>query len=142
MVVGFTCGAFDLLHAGHVLMLQEASEVCDFLIVGLHIDPSAEREWKNKPVQSIHERFIQLEALKYVDYILPYHTEQDMHELLQILRVNVRIVGEEYRNQTLSGQNLHEELGIKVYYNSRGHRFSSTELRDRVKRANKKSQMN
>tara|TARA_R110000796_G_C14283999_1_gene403062 strand:+ start:157 stop:585 length:429 start_codon:yes stop_codon:yes gene_type:complete len=142
MVVGFTCGAFDLLHAGHVLMLQEASEVCDFLIVGLHIDPSEERQWKNKPVQSVHERFIQLEALKYVDYILPYHTEKDMHELLQILRVNVRIVGEEYRNQTLSGQNLHEELGIKLYHNSRGHKFSSTELRDRVKRANKKSHMN
>ena len=142
MIVGFTCGTFDLLHAGHVLMLQEASEVCDFLIVGLHIDPSHEREWKNKPVQSIHERFIQLEAIKYVDYVLPYHTEQDMHELLQILRVNVRIVGEEYRNKPLSGQHLHEELNIRLHSNSRGHRFSSTELRDRVKRANKKSHMN
>jgi len=95
MVVGFTCGTFDLLHAGHVLMLQEASEVCDFLVVGLHIDPSQEREWKNKPIQTIHERFIQLEAIKYVDFVLPYHFEQDMHELLQILRVNVRIVGED-----------------------------------------------
>ena len=142
MIVGFTCGTFDLLHAGHVLMLQEASEVCDFLIVGLHIDPSHEREWKNKPVQSIHERFIQLEAIKYVDYVLPYHTEQDMHELLQILRVNIRIVGEEYRNKPLSGQHLHEELNIRLHYNNRGHGFSSTELRDRVKRANKKSQLN
>ena len=142
MVVGFTCGTFDLVHAGHVLMLKEASEVCDFLIVGLHIDPSEEREWKNKPVQSIHERFIQLEAIKYVDYVLPYHTENDMHELLQILRVNVRIVGEEYRNRPLSGEHLHEDLNIKLHYNSRRHGFSSTELRDRVKRANKISQMN
>jgi len=142
MVVGFTCGTFDLLHAGHVLMLQEASEVCDFLVVGLHIDPSQEREWKNKPIQTIHERFIQLEAIKYVDFVLPYHFEQDMHELLQILRVNVRIVGEEYRNKPLSGEHLHEELNIRLHYNNRGHGFSSTELRDRVKRANKKSQMN
>tara|TARA_R100000697_G_scaffold120067_1_gene144799 strand:- start:582 stop:1010 length:429 start_codon:yes stop_codon:yes gene_type:complete len=142
MIVGFTCGTFDLVHAGHVLMLKEASEVCDFLIVGLHIDPSEEREWKNKPVQSIHERFIQLEAIKYVDYVLPYHTENDMHELLQILRVNVRIVGEEYRNRPLSGEHLHEDLNIKLHYNSRRHGFSSTELRDRVKRANKISQMN
>ncbi len=142
MIVGFTCGTFDLLHAGHVLMLQEARDVCDFLIVGLHIDPSHEREWKNRPVQSIHERFIQLEAIKYVDYILPYHTEHDMHDLLRILRVNVRIVGEEYRNKPLSGEHLHEELNIRLHYNSRGHSFSSTELRERVKRANKKSQMN
>jgi glycerol-3-phosphate cytidylyltransferase len=142
MVVGFTCGTFDLLHAGHVLMLQEASEVCDFLVVGLHIDPSQEREWKNKPIQTIHERFIQLEAIKYVDFVLPYHFEQDMHELLQILRVNVRIVGEEYRSKPLSGEHLHEELNIRLHYNNRGHGFSSTELRDRVKRANKKSQLN
>jgi len=142
MIVGFTCGAFDLLHAGHVLMLQEASEVCDYLIVGLHIDPSTEREFKNKPVQSIHERFIQLEAIKYVDFVLPYHTEEDMHILLKILRVNVRIVGEEYRNKSLSGEQIHHDLGIMLHYNTRGHQFSSTELRDRVKRANKKSQMN
>ena len=142
MIIGFTCGTFDLVHAGHVLMLQEASEVCDYLIVGLHIDPSQEREWKNKPVQSIHERYIQLEAIKYIDYILPYHTEHDMWELLQILRVNVRIVGEEYKNKPLSGEHLHEELNIRLHYNSRGHRFSSTELRERVKGANKKSQMN
>jgi glycerol-3-phosphate cytidylyltransferase len=142
MIVGFTCGTFDLVHAGHVLMLKEASEVCDFLIVGLHIDPSEEREWKNKPVQSIHERFIQLEAIRYVDYVLPYHTEHDMHELLQILRVNVRIVGEEYKNRPLSGEHLHKDLNIKLHYNSRGHGFSSTELRDRVKRANKISQIN
>ena len=142
MIVGFTCGAFDLLHAGHVLMLQEASEVCDYLIVGLHIDPSDERDWKNKPVQSIHERFIQLEAIKYVDFVLPYHSEHDMQTLLRILRVNVCIVGEEYRNAPLSGEHLHDDLGILVHYNSRGHNFSSTELRDRVKRANKKSQMN
>ena len=121
MVVGFTCGTFDLLHAGHVLMLQEASEVCDFLVVGLHIDPSQEREWKNKPIQTIHERFIQLEAIKYVDFVLPYHFEQDMHELLQILRVNVRIVGEEYRSKPLSGEHLHEELNIRLHYNNRGH---------------------
>jgi len=142
MVIGFTCGAFDLLHAGHVLMLQEAREVCDFLIVGLHVDPSEERPEKNKPVQTLSERFIQLDAVKYVDMIMPYQTELDMHHLLRILRVEVRIVGEDYINKPLSGEHLHEELGIKLYYNKRGHTFSSTELRHRIAGANKKSRYN
>ena len=144
MIVGFTCGTFDLLHTGHVLMLQEASRVCDYLIVGLHVDPSEEREWKNNPIQSLHERFIQLDAIRFVDYVLPYHTEKDMHTLLQVLRVNVRIVGEEYKNQPLSGEELHEQLNIKVFYNSRKHKYSSTELRERISKKGviKKSQIN
>ena len=141
MIIGFTCGAFDLLHAGHILLLKEAREICDFLIVGLHIDPSLERPEKNKPVQTISERYIQLQAVKYVDMIMPYDSEVEMHHLLKILRIDVRIVGEDYIGKKLSGEHLHEELGIKLYYNKRDHNFSSTELRDRVTGANKKSQM-
>jgi len=135
MRIGFTCGAFDLLHAGHVLMLQEAAEVCDHLIVGLHIDPSLERPQKNAPVQDLIERYIQLDAVRYVDEVIPYRTEEEMHNLLRILRINVRIVGEEYRSVALSGQDVCEELGIQIYYNSRTHNLSSTELRERVLRS-------
>jgi len=135
MRIGFTCGAFDLLHAGHVLMLQEASEQCDCLIVGLHIDPSCERKEKNSPVQSVYERYLQLDAVRFVDEVVPYETEEDMHRLLRILRINVRIVGEEYRDKELSGRELCNELGIEIHYNSRSHTFSSTELRKRVQNA-------
>ncbi len=93
--VGFTCGAFDLLHAGHVVMLKEAKQNCDHLIVGLQTDPSIDREEKNQPVQSIYERYIQLQAIKYVDEILPYDTEQSLMDLLESTNIDVRFVGEE-----------------------------------------------
>lgn len=132
VVKGFTCSAFDLLHAGHVLMLQEAKEQCDYLIVGLHNDPSTDRPNKNKPVQSIVERAIQIAAVRYVDEVVIYNTEQDLIDLLSILDIHVRIVGEEYRDQPLTGRELCEERNIDIYYNTRGHRFSSTELRKRT----------
>lgn len=132
VIKGFTCSAFDLLHAGHILMLQEAKEQCDYLIVGLHNDPSVDRPNKNKPVQSIVERAIQIAAVRYVDEVVIYNTEQDLIDLLSILDINVRIVGEEYRDQPLTGRELCEDRSIDIYYNTRGHRFSSTELRKRT----------
>ena len=130
MIVGFTCGTFDLVHAGHVLMLKEASEVCDFLIVGLHIDPSEEREWKNKPVQSLDERRIQLESIKYVDEIQLYETEEDLKQLLHEIRPNVRVLGTDYVGRVATGQ----EYSDRVYYHDRNHGWSTSELRNRILR--------
>jgi glycerol-3-phosphate cytidylyltransferase len=132
-IVGFTCSTFDLLHAGHILMLKEAKEQCDYLICGLQTDPTIDRPGtKNKPVQSIIERYIQLAAVRYVDEVIVYSTEEDLIDLIQTLPINVRILGEEYRDKPFSGKAECEQLGIEFYYNSRTHRFSSTELRKRV----------
>lgn len=128
MKIGFTCSCFDLFHAGHVMMLKEAKTQCDYLIVGLQTDPTIDRPQKNKPIQSILERFIQLEACKYVDQIIPYATEKDLLDLLTSYPIDVRIIGEEYKNQQFTGYNL----PISVYFNSRQHSFSSTELRSRI----------
>jgi glycerol-3-phosphate cytidylyltransferase len=129
MKVGFTCGAFDLLHAGHVVMLEESASRCDWLIVGLHIDPSVDRQNKNSPVQSVYERFIQLDGLKYVDEIIPYSTETCLMDILLTKKIDVRFVGEDYRDKRFTG----DELNIPVAYTNRKHSFSSTSLRDRVK---------
>jgi len=128
MKIGFTCSCFDLFHAGHVMMLKEAKTQCDYLIVGLQTDPTIDRPHKNKPIQSILERYIQLEACKYVDQIVPYATEKDLLDLLTSYPIDVRIIGEEYKNQQFTGYNL----PISVYFNSRQHSFSSTELRSRI----------
>ena len=93
---GFTCGAFDLLHAGHIVMLKEAKENCDYLIVGLQTDPSIDRQEKNQPVQSVYERYMQLQAVKYVDEIIPYDTEQSLIDLLESTEIHLRFVGEDY----------------------------------------------
>ena len=131
--VGITASAFDLLHAGHVLMLKEARTfACDYLIVCLHSDPSIERSHKNSPVQSLEERYIQLEAVKYVDEIRIYDTEADLLRLLDEIRPDVRIVGEEYRNVDFTGKTFCQENNIALFYNSRDHNFSSSELRKRV----------
>ena len=126
---GFTCGAFDLLHAGHVVMLKEAKQNCDLLIVGLQTDPSIDRKEKNKPIQSIYERYIQLQAIKYVDEILPYDTEQSLVDLLESTSIDLRFVGEEYKGRTFTGKGLHP-----IFYTSRKHTFSSTSLRNRIKK--------
>lgn len=131
-IVGFTCSTFDLLHAGHILMLAEAKSQCDQLIVGLQSDPSTDRPGKNKPVQSIVERFVQLSAVKYVDEIVVYNTEKDLEDLLMFLPINVRIIGDEYRDKEYTGKQICSDRGIKIYFNSRTHRFSSTELRQRT----------
>lgn len=134
MRIGITFSAFDLLHAGHIAMLEEAKSVCDYLIVGLHVDPSLERSSKNKPVQSLIERQIQLKGCKYVDEIICYETEKDLLDILATIKWNVRIIGEEYKEETFTGwTEFHNPYSDKeIYYNSRQHRFSSTDLRQRV----------
>jgi glycerol-3-phosphate cytidylyltransferase len=128
MIIGFTASTFDLLHAGHVSMLSEAKSVCDYLIVGLHVDPSRERKQKNKPVQSLVERYIQLSVIKYVDEIIPYETEDDLTEILQAYPISIRIIGEEYRDNNFTGKNLE----MKIHYNKRRHGFSTSLLRKNV----------
>ena len=132
MKVGFTCSTFDLLHAGHVQMLRDAKSVCDYLIVGLQTDPTIDRKDKNKPIQSIVERYVQLQAVKYVDEIITYSTEKDLEDILNMYKLNVRIVGEEYRDKNFTGKDICQKRGIQLYFNKRDHRFSSTDLRSRV----------
>ena len=132
MKIGFTCSTFDLLHSGHIMMLREAASVCDYLICGLQIDPSNNRAGKNKPLQSIVERHTQLSAVRYVDEIIPYEWEHDLEDILQSYPINVRILGEEYRDRQFTGKSFCETNGIELYYNKRKHRFSSSELRDRI----------
>lgn len=127
--VGITFGAFDLFHAGHILMLQEAKTVCDHLIVCIQTDPSLDRNEKNAPVQSIVERQIQVTACKYVDEIIVYDTEKDVMEILKSVDWNVRILGDEYRDKPFTGR---EETIDRCYFNRRPHTFSSSELRLRV----------
>lgn len=132
MVIGFTASAFDLLHAGHVQMLREAKEQCDYLLVGLQIDPSIDRANKNAPIQSIVERYTQLKAVGYVDEIIPYTTEQDLEDILTMYRIDVRTLGAEYKDKDFTGKDICKKRGIQLHFNSRDHRFSSSDLRRRV----------
>ena len=133
MRIGFTCSTFDLLHAGHIQMLRDAKEQCEYLICGLQVDPSIDRPEKNSPVQTIVERFTQLNAVKYVDEIIPYQTEKDLEDILNMLHIDVRILGEEYKNKTFTGRAICAKRGIELFFNKREHRFSSSDLWDRVK---------
>tara|TARA_A200000113_G_scaffold127741_1_gene114949 strand:- start:7372 stop:7779 length:408 start_codon:yes stop_codon:yes gene_type:complete len=133
MRIGFTCSTFDLLHAGHIQMLRDAKEQCEYLICGLQVDPSIDRPEKNSPVQTIVERFTQLNAVKYVDEIIPYQTEKDLEDILNMLHIDVRILGEEYKNGKFTGRAICAKRGIELFFNKREHRFSSSDLRDRVK---------
>ena len=133
MKIGFTCSTFDLLHAGHIQMLRDAREQCDYLICGLQIDPSIDRPEKNSPVQTIVERHTQLSAVKYVDEIIPYQTETDLEDILNMLHIDVRILGEEYKNGKFTGRAICAKRGIELFFNKREHRFSSSDLRNRVK---------
>jgi glycerol-3-phosphate cytidylyltransferase len=130
--VGFTCSAFDLLHAGHVAMLRECKQHCNFLIVGLHVDPTVDRPSKNKPVQSVYERYMQLKGCEYVDAIIPYETEEDLINIMAIEPIDVRFVGVEYKDTYITGQDICEKRGINIIYNERFHMYSSTELRSRL----------
>ena len=132
MRVGFTCSTFDLLHAGHVQMLREAKEQCDYLLVGLQMDPSIDRAEKNAPVQSIVERYTQLKGVRYVDEIIPYQTEADLEDILGMYHIDVSVLGEEYRDKTFTGRAICLRRGIELYYNKREHRFSTSDLRKRV----------
>ena len=136
MRVGFTCSTFDLLHAGHVQMLREAKEQCDYLICGLQVDPSADRAEKNAPIQTVVERYAQLKAVSYVDEIIPYGTEADLEDILTMYQIDVRILGEEYREKDFTGKDICKKRGIQLHFNKRDHRFSSSDLRKRVEERN------
>ena len=129
MKKGITFGAFDLFHAGHVLMLQEAKTVCDYLIVCIQTDLSIDRKSKNTPVQSLIEREIQVTACKYVDEVLVYATEADLLKILEETDWDVRILGDEYKDKDFTGRDQYLD---KCYFNKRPHTFSSSELRERV----------
>ena len=139
MKVGFTASTFDLLHAGHVAMLREAKSVCDYLICGLQVDPTSDRPKKNQPVQSIVERQAQLAAIKYVDEVIIYCTESDLCDIINMYPIDVRILGEEYRDKDFTGKDECRKRGIQLYFNKRDHRFSSSDLRKRVQYANDSS---
>ena len=132
MKIGFTCITFDLLHAGHVQMLREAKSQCDYLMCGLQIDPNVDRPEKNKPIQTVVERYTQLKAVRYVDEIIPYSTERDLMDILELYTIHIRILGEEYRHKEFTGKDICQERDIELYFNNRAHRFSSTTLRHAV----------
>jgi len=138
--VGVTVGAFDLCHAGHILMFKEAREVCEYFIVGLQSDPTIDRPEKNKPVMSLTERRIILDAVKYIDEIFEYDTEAQLYEVLQKneLGIDVRIIGADWKGKPYTGH----DLPIEMYFNSRDHGFSTTELRRRIYEAEKGKQSN
>lgn len=128
MKVGLVCSSFELLHAGHIIMLKEAKTQCDYLIAALQTDPTVDRPTKNKPVQTVFERYIQLEGCKYVDQIIPYTTEAELMDILLSYHIDVRIIGEEYQGKHFTGS----DLDIPIYYNKRRHSFSSSDLRKRI----------
>lgn len=133
MKVGITFSTFDLLHAGHIGMLREAKANCDYLIVGLQSDPTIDRpKEKNKPVQTLVERYAQLNALKFIDEIVPYQTEEDVIDILELFQVDVRFLGEEYREKEFTGKDVCRKRGIELHFNKRDHRFSTSGLRKRV----------
>lgn len=138
--VGITFSTFDLLHAGHIMMLAEAKRQCDYLICGLQMDPTLDRPDKNKPTQTVVERYIQLRGCVSVDEIVPYSTEQDLEDILRSFKLDVRIVGDEYKEKDFTGRTYCEEKGIELYFNSRDHRFSSSGLRKIV--ADKENEKN
>ena len=138
MKTGITFSTFDLFHAGHVKMLEEAKTKCDFLIVGLQLDPTIDRPKKNKPTQSIIERYVQLRGCKYVDEIIPYITEEDLLDVLSSFKIDLRIIGEEYKEKSFTGKEYCLKKGIEIYYNKREHRFSSSALRKHILDSQKK----
>jgi len=121
-----------MLHSGHIQMLRDAREQCDYLICGLQTDPSADRPEKNRPIQTIVERYTQLKAVQYVDEIIPYATEEDLKDILSMYHIDVRILGDEYREKDFTGKEICKRRDIALYFNKRDHRFSSSELRRRV----------
>ena len=132
-VTGFTCGAFDLMHAGHLIMFEECKQNCDYLIVGLHINPHIEREEKNRPIQTSFERYIQLRACKFVDEIIPYDTEEDLYNLLVSIKPDVRFMGNDWQGKPNYSRDKLQDM--KIIYNDRKHSFSSSNLRERIKKS-------
>jgi len=131
MKIGFTCSTFDLFHAGHIMMLKESKEQCEYLIVGLQTDPTLDRANKNKPVQGVFERYVQLKACVYVDEVVVYATEKELRDILLSYKIDVRILGEEYQGKDFTGY----DIPMEFYFNQRRHSFSTSELRQRVMEA-------
>jgi glycerol-3-phosphate cytidylyltransferase len=138
MTVGITFSTFDLFHTGHVAMLKEASENCNHLIVGLQSDPSIDRTEKNKPIQSVFERYVQLAGCKYISEIIPYETEKDLEDILLTYKIDKRFIGEEYKTKDFTGKQICVDKSIELYYNKRQHSFSTTNLRQRINEAENK----
>jgi glycerol-3-phosphate cytidylyltransferase len=133
MKIGFNCSSFDLFHAGHVTMLKMEKELCDHLKVALQVDPTIDRPGiKNKPVQSVYERYVQLQACKYVDEILVYETEEDLLNLMQSQTIHIRFLSEEYKDRDFTGKQYCIDNGIELFFHLRRHKYSSTEIRNRV----------
>jgi glycerol-3-phosphate cytidylyltransferase len=131
--IGITASTFDLFHAGHIVMLEEAKRQCDWLIAAIQTDPTIDRpDVKNKPVQSIIERQIQVSACKYVDDVIVYNTEKELEDILLTFPIDIRIMGEEYKDKNFTGKEICEKRNIEIYHNKRDHYFSSTDLRTRV----------
>jgi|TARA_B110000037_G_C17047717_1_gene476402 glycerol-3-phosphate cytidylyltransferase len=133
MKIGITCSSFDLLHAGHVKMLEEAKSQCDYLIVALQTDPTIDRPEKNKPIQSIVERYVQVNACKWVDEIVPYATEKDLEDIFASFQLDYRFIGIEYKDKDFTAKDVCLSRKIELIYNSRSHKWSSSELRNRIK---------
>ena len=139
MKIGFNCSSCDLFHAGPVTMMKMEKQLCDYLIVALQVDPTIDRPGvKNKPVQSVYERYVQLQGCKYVDEILVYETEADLLNLLQTQNIDVRFLSEEYKDRDFTGKQYCIDNGIELYFHLRRHQYSSTELRNRVYTLEKK----
>lgn len=137
MIIGITFSSFDLFHSGHVAMLKEAKANCDHLIVGVQTDPTIDRPDKNKPIQSVFERYVQLEGCKYIDQIVPYATEKEIEDILLTYKIDKRFIGEEYKTKEFTGKQLCVDKDIELYYNKRQHSFSTTNLRTRIVEADK-----
>lgn len=138
MKVGFNCSTFDLFHAGHVTMLREEKNHCDWLIVALQVDPTTDRpDTKNKPVQSVYERYIQVSSCKYVDEVIVYHTEEDLLNIIKTIHIDIRFLGDEYKTKEFTGKQWCLDHGIEIHYHERGHPYSSSNLRQRVYLAEK-----
>lgn len=131
-IIGITCSTFDLLHTGHIIMLEECKKHCDFLICALQVDPTIDRKEKNKPIQSLVERYLQLDAVKFVDKIIPYSTEEELVTIFTSLDLDIRIIGEEYKEKEFTAKDVCRKRGIKLVYNKREHDFSTTNLRQRI----------
>ena len=127
--IGFTCGTFDLCHYGHIIMLAECKSQCDYLVVAVQEDPTVDRSYKNMPIQTLGERLGVVKAVRYVDVVLPYNTEDELYQILQSIKIDVRFVGEDWYGKKITG----DDLGIPIIFNSRTHLYSTTELRERIK---------
>lgn len=131
--IGITFSTFDLLYAGHIKMLEEVKTQCDYLIVGLQLDSTLDRAEKNPPLQITTERYIQLKGCKFVDEIVPYVSEQDLEDILRAFKLDVRIIGDEYKDKAFTVRDYCETKGVELYFNTRNHRFSSSGLRKQIK---------